>query len=442
MALAKLVTAVNGAMGKKNPDIVLDTKKVVSFLPSGCFMFNVVSGGGFPRGRLTEVFGMEHSGKTALALSTHALNKRNKGVGIHIDAEFAFDSRHARLTYDLVQDDNFRVFQPLNAEECDNVLDLIIASGIKVDFISIDSVDALKPKAIVEGSLDKEARVGAQAKAVGKIVAKMRVYAMQTNTAILFLNQMRVNINTNQSEQNVGTGTGFNPMESHTIPGGYSLRFYASLRMKLEYGGRIEDEKGLDTVTGTEDKVRLGQKVKIINIKNKVAVPFLKGLANFEFPTNGQKGGWSTGLDLIDILKKRGMVEQRATKFIYKGYKTPEWTNIGSKRASESKFCKDSVAIADAEALVWKLIAEDLANEEEALTSIKANTPTPLLEPLTQEEIESIREADANAKQAVGSEESISMSSLTSSKEEAKPTTAPAKSNPFLQTPPEKEISL
>ncbi|CAG0925134.1 unnamed protein product [Notodromas monacha] len=272
MSLNAFAKSVISSMGKANPDIVLDPNKQVEFIPTGCLSFNLVAGGGLPRGRLTEVFGMEHSGKTALALSTHHEVGKAGGTSIHIDAEFAFDENHARQTYRLVQNDNFKVFQPACAEEAGQLLDLIIASGIKIDFISIDSVDALKPKDLIEGALDKEARVGAQAKKVGQIVNKCRLYAMKTNTAILFLNQMRVNINTSKYEQNVGTGSGYNPMESHTVPGGYALRFYASLRMKLEYGGKIEIEAGENAISGEAEKQRTGQKVKIINIKNKVVV--------------------------------------------------------------------------------------------------------------------------------------------------------------------------
>lgn len=98
---------------------------------------------------------------------------------------------------------------------------------------------------------------------------------------------------------------------------------YASmlLRMKLEYGGKIEIEAGENVISGEAEKQRTGQKVKIINIKNKVGTPFLKTMANFEYPAiaKGQRGGWARGLDIIDILKKRGAIQQRATKFIYRG---------------------------------------------------------------------------------------------------------------------------
>lgn len=402
MSLNVFAKQVISAMGKANPDIVLDPNKRIEFIPTGCLTFDLVSGAGLPRGRLSEVFGMEHSGKTGLALSTHYEVQRAGGTSIHIDAEFAFDETHARQTYRLVQNDTFKVFQPSCAEEAGQLLDMIIASGIKIDFISFDSVDALKPKDLIEGALDKEARVGAQAKKVGQIVTKARVYAMRTNTAILFLNQMRVNINTSKYEQNVGTGSGFNPMESHTVPGGYALRFYASLRMKLEYGGKIEWEAGENRVTGEAEKQRVGQKVKIINIKNKVGIPFLKAIANFEYPriSDGVRGGWSKGLDIIDLLKKRGMIQQRGTKFIYNGLNIPEWSNTGTKISSEAKFCSDPKLIEDATALLYSLVVDDRNKAEKALESGQAIEGLSIMDSLNvseRKEIESTEQISASS---------------------------------------------
>lgn len=396
MSLNAFAKQVVTSMGKANPDIVLDPNKSVEFIPTGCLSFDLVAGGGLPRGRLTEVFGMEHSGKTALALATHREVQKIGGTSLHIDAEYAFDETHARQTYRLVQNDTFKVFQPACAEEAGALLDLIIASGIKIDFISIDSVDALKPKDLIEGALDKEARVGAQAKKVGQIVTKCRLYAMRTNTAILFLNQMRVNINTSKFEQNVGTGAGYNPMESHTVPGGYALRFYASLRMKLEYGGKIEIEAGENAISGEAEKQRTGQKVKIINIKNKVGTPFLKTLANFEYPAiaKGQRGGWSRGLDIIDILKKRGLIQQRATKFIYHGLDIPEWSNIGSKVASERKFCDTPEVMVDATKLIYSLVVDDKRKAEEALDRGEAAPTLSVMESLNLDERSLIEEVE------------------------------------------------
>lgn len=345
-----IIASLSKAMKASNSDIIFNPNRKIERIESGCLIFNQVSGGGYPRGRITEIFGMEHSGKSSELFGTAAAAQRADLVGVLIDAETAWDPAYAKRTYGLVQDNKtFTVFQPDNIEQCDAVLTALEALT-RIDYIMFDSVDAMKPKSLLEGSLDQERRVGAHAQAMSRFVAKAKVFAKKKNAALIFINQMRTNIQSGRSvDQNVGTGAGFNPMETYTTTGGLALRFYASLRIKLEYGGRYERADAQNALTGEADaKARIGNLIKVINIKNKTATPFMKGMATFVFPTESNPGGWHNGRDMLELLKKRGIVQQRATKFVYKHSNGTEWSNIASVVASEEKFLADPALVTDA----------------------------------------------------------------------------------------------
>lgn len=420
-ALTKLASAVKAAVGKTNDEILFDPTRKVDFIPTGCTVFDLVTGGGLPRGRITEIFGMEHSGKTALALSAASyVQNVIKGAAVLLDFEHAFDARFSERTYNLRQDgQHFLVISPDNIEEGGAALDALIENGISIDLLICDSVDAMKPKALIESSLDDEQRVGAQAKAIARVVAKLRNYAKHTKCAILFINQMRVSINTSKYEQNVGTGSGYNPMETHTTPGGYALRFYASLRVKLEYGGKLEDEAGSDGVTGEKAKVRYGNQIKIINIKNKVATPFLKGLAHFMFPTSTLRGGWDAAQDMIYILKKRGNLRQSGTKLTYNGLHIAEWSHTHSKRVCEEMFSKNAEVMADAEALLASFMSP-------------ASGAADLLETMSDGEMLAAQAEDQHAAERMSLGDLVDKTDADSGTSFAK---APAAGSPFVSAP-------
>lgn len=355
--LSAIVSGIKKQFSKTNQDIVFDPTKKVEFVDSGNLMFNLVSGGGFPKSRLTEVFGMEHSCKTSLALKAFGLVQKAGGTGVLMDFENAWDPTYARRTFGLVQDDEtFTVLHPETIEQGDDLL-MALKGLDTLDLIVFDSVDAMKPLAIIEASLeDIRKQPGMQAMAVGRYVTKVRHMMKKYKAAAVFLNQMRVNIQIARStEQNVGTGAGFNAMETHIVPGGYSLRFYASLRMKLEYGGQETDDRGENLITGETQKVRMGNQIKVINIKNKVGTPFLKGMTHYDFPTKDYIGGFNEAKDLMLILKKRGRMRQAGTKLIYQGIDIPEWSNLGSKLASEALWASDPAIMEDARRLVFSL---------------------------------------------------------------------------------------
>jgi hypothetical protein len=215
----------------------------------------------------------------------------------------------------------------------------------------------MKPKALIEGSLDEEKRIGAHAQAMARHVAKIKTFSKQKDFAAVYLNQMRSLINTNKYEQSTGTGAGFNVKETFTTTGGYALRFYASIRMKLEFGGQMTNKEGESEITGKKAKIRFGHKIKVINVKNKLWTPFLKGETNFFFPSKDSPGGFSYGHDLMDLLKARGRLSQKGTRFEYKGM-DENWVNVGSKLSSEEKFCSNPKLMQDAENLIRSFISE------------------------------------------------------------------------------------
>lgn len=360
-----MTAGIGKKFSRNNADIVFDPKRKVQFIPTGNPVFDLVTGGGFPRGRITEVFGMEHSCKTAICLKAlgNLREEDPNAVGIFMDHETSYNEPYAQKTYKLFQDGkHFQVFQPDNLEQGDEIVSMLEQLD-RLDLLIFDSVDAMRPKAFIEHNLkDGDSRVGQHAKGMSLIIQKLKVLAKSKNCAIVLINQMRTNINTSKYEQNVGTGAGFNVQESYNTTGGHALRFYASLRIKMEFGGQIVDEGGQDQISGKlGERVRIGNKIKVINIKNKLATPFLKGVTNFYFPgIPGREGGFSEGQDLIDLLKGRGRITQVSSKFTYLGKAISEWVSTGmSGAASEERFRSDPALMADARTLLADLTNTD-----------------------------------------------------------------------------------
>lgn len=347
-----------------NPDIVSDPKRIVQFISSGNFVFNIIANqftvGGFPRRRISEVFGMEHCGKSSIIYKAFADLQKSGGIGVLLDYEGSWEPQYAKRTFGLIEDrKTFVVFQPDTVEEGDKVFEFL-QKLYKIDLLVIDSVDAMKPQALIECSLDKEARVGAHATAVGKVVAKFRRFARFKDCAIVFTNQIRSTIS-KKGMQNQGVGAGFNVMENYTTPGGWALRFYASLRMKVEFSGQIKDKFGVNAIGGEKEEygIRIGNQIKIINVKNKVGPPMLKYVTHFIFPTKKNKGGWDEALDIMYILKKRGRLRQVKGKLIYYGLKVKEWSYDGSKMECDEAFKSNKELVEDGKKLVLELMGTD-----------------------------------------------------------------------------------
>jgi len=349
---------------KTNPDIISEPGKAVEFIPSGNFIYDMVTncrfGGGFPRRRITEIFGPEHCGKSSIIYSACAGVQRKKGLSILFDFENGWESYYAKTTFGLEEDgETFIVFQPDTAEEGDVILDKLWDLP-NIDIVAIDSIDAMRPKALIECALSDTPRIGLHAATVGRMVVKFRRFARIKNAALILANQMRSKIDTNpRNKSGSGQGFGFQYDDNETTTGGNTLRYYASVRMKLDYGGQQLDEFGTNLFSGESEKALIGQIIKVMNVKNKVGTPRQKYNTHFDFPRGAIKGGWNEGRDVMSILKKQGRLRQTRGKLTYLGLAIPEWAATGSKPKCEEEFINNSEAVEDGKKLIYKLISEN-----------------------------------------------------------------------------------
>jgi recombination protein RecA len=280
----------------------------VSVIPSGSISVDAALGvGGFPRGRIIEVFGPESSGKTTVALHVVASAQKMGGMAAFIDVEHALDPIYARnLGVDV---DNLLVSQPDYAEQALEIAAALIGSG-SVDVLVIDSVAALVPKAELDGEMG-DASVGLQARLMSQALRKLTGIVSKSNTCLIFINQIR---------EKIGVMFG-NP---ETTSGGRALKFYATIRADIR---RIAAIKDGDVVTGNRTRVKI--------VKNKVAAPFRE--AEFDI-MYGQ--GISREGDLIDVGAAQNIVEKSGSWYSYKGER------IGQGRENARQFLKDNPDIA------------------------------------------------------------------------------------------------
>jgi len=276
----------------------------VSVIPSGSISLDAALGvGGFPRGRIMEIFGPESSGKTTVALHVVASAQKLGGMAAFVDVEHALDPAYAKnLGVDV---DNLLVSQPDYAEQALEIASALISSG-SVDVLVIDSVAALVPKAELDGEMG-EAYVGIQARLMSQALRKLTGIVSKSNTCLIFINQIR---------EKIGVMFG-NP---ETTSGGRALKFYATVRADIR---RIAAIKDGETVTGNRTRVKI--------VKNKVAAPFRE--AEFDI-MYGQ--GISLEGDLIDLGSAQNVVEKSGSWYSYKGER------IGQGRENARQFLKDN----------------------------------------------------------------------------------------------------
>ena len=294
-----------GAIMKLGDEHVED----VDVIPTGSIGLNWALGvGGFPRGRIIEIYGPESSGKTTLAIHAIAEAQKAGGIAAIIDAEHAFDRFYAeKLGVDV---NNLLISQPDNGEQALEIAEQLIRSAA-IDILVIDSVAALTPKSEIEGDMG-DRNVGVQARLMSQAMRKLTGSIARTNTTAIFINQLREKI-----------GVMFGPSETTT--GGNALKFYASVRIDIRSSTTIKDKEEV-----------LGRHTKVKVTKNKVAPPFKRCEFDIMFGEGISRSG-----EIIDLGVEYGIIQKSGSWFSYGG------TKLAQGRDAAKQVIKDNPELAD-----------------------------------------------------------------------------------------------
>jgi recombination protein RecA len=280
----------------------------IAGIPTGSLAVDLATGiGGFPRGRVVEVFGPESSGKTTLALSVIAQAQKAGGTAAFIDAEHALDAEYAqKLGVDI---DNLLVSQPDNGEQALEIAEMLVRSN-SIDVIVVDSVAALVPRAELEGEMG-DSHVGLQARLMSQALRKLTAIVAKSGTCMVFINQIR---------EKIGVMFG-NP---ETTTGGRALKFYASMRIDIR---RIASLKEGEEVLGSRSKVKI--------VKNKVAAPFRQAEFDIDYAEGISRFG-----ELVDLGVENKMVLKSGAWYAYGDVR------LGQGRENAKRFLRENADLA------------------------------------------------------------------------------------------------
>src|SRR5512138_389595 len=282
----------------------IDSAAALDAIPSGSLSLDIALGvGGYPRGRVIEVFGPESSGKTTLTLHVIAETQKLGGTAAFIDAEHALDANYARkLGVDV---DNLLVSQPDSGEQALEIAEVLIRSGA-IDIVVVDSVAALVPRAELEGEMG-EAQMGLQARLMSQALRKLTGIVSKSKTCLVFINQIR---------EKIGVMFG-NP---ETTTGGRALKFYSSVRVDVR---RIASIKDGEEVVGGRTRVKV--------VKNKVAPPFREAEFDILYGEGISREG-----DLLDLAVEKRIIDKTGTWFAFGGER------LGQGRENAKAFLRDN----------------------------------------------------------------------------------------------------
>lgn len=305
-------------------------KMAIDVIPTGSIALDIALGvGGLPRGRVTEIYGPEASGKTTIALSVIAQAQKMGGIAAFIDAEHALDPLWAQeLGVNL---DDLLVSQPDTGEQALEIVETLVRSGA-VDVVVVDSVAALVPRAEIEGEMG-DAMLGVQARLMSQALRKLTGAISKSKTVVIFTNQLR---------QKIGVMFG-NP---EVTPGGLALKFYASVRLDTR---KIESLKEGDNVIGSRHRIRV--------VKNKIAPPFK--VAEFDIFA---KGGISKIRGIFDVASELGIITKTGTFFRYGEIM------LGQGKQAATLYLEENPKLAkEIEEKIWESVKEGKAPDQKVV---------------------------------------------------------------------------
>ncbi len=311
-----------------------DMNMNIETIPTGSISLDLALGlGGFPKGRIIEIYGPESSGKTTVALHAVAEVQKRGGIAGFIDAEHALDPVYARNIG--VNIDDLYISQPDSGEQALEICETMVRSGA-VDIVIVDSVAALVPKAEIDGDMG-DSHVGLQARLMSQALRKLTAVVSKTDCIVIFINQLR---------EKIGVMFG-NP---ETTTGGRALKFYSSVRLDVR---RIESLKQSGEVIGNRTRVKI--------VKNKIAPPFKEAEFDIMFGQGISKEG-----DILDLASNVDIIQKSGAWFAYNGEK------IGQGRENAKQYLKDNPAVCEE---IEKKIRAHFAPEPEAETGPEEKTP-------------------------------------------------------------------